>query len=275
MNESRMRRVRKRLWSGRWARRGGVREVLNGDGERSLRVWILILAGARGKAALVSSLSSVGENNRRRALARQLNGHQTGAACAPCCAQTCALEFTVSLLDSMWGLDRLSAYSTPSGTPPPRRDSYSPAPRRGYPPLGPGPLPPRPGLNPRSSSLSLVSPNSSSTSLANAGRPPNGAPRRRPTGAYTNSPDPLHVLESIMGGPSRKPIIANGGAKDAIPQKPHAVDSDIDFGELSLHDFVVEEAPEPRQYKPVHTYSAQSVEECTWSYVIAHPSYLF
>ncbi|OAL47523.1 Sac2 family protein [Pyrenochaeta sp. DS3sAY3a] len=161
----------------------------------------------------------------------------------------------------MWGLDRLSAYSTPSGTPPPRRDSYSPAPRRGYPPAGPGPLPPRPGLNPRSSSLSLVSPNSSSTSLANAGRPPNGAPRRRPTGAYTNSPDPLHVLESIMGGPSRKPLIANGGAKDAMPQKPHAVDADIDFGELSLHDFVAEEAPEPRQYKPVHTYSAQSVEE--------------
>ncbi|KAF1850741.1 Sac2 family protein [Cucurbitaria berberidis CBS 394.84] len=161
----------------------------------------------------------------------------------------------------MWGLDRLSAYSTPSGTPPPRRDSYSPAPRRGYPPSGPGPLPQRPGLNPRSSSLSLVSPNSSSTSLPNTARPPNGAPRRRPAGGpYYNGPNPIQVLESIMGGPTRRPITAHRDAKGDIQQKPEVVDADIDFGGLSLHDFI-EEAPEPRQHTSVHTCSAQSVDE--------------
>ncbi|KAJ4364656.1 Vacuolar protein sorting-associated protein 52 [Neocucurbitaria cava] len=162
----------------------------------------------------------------------------------------------------MWGLDRLSAYSTPSGTPPPRRDSYSPAPRRGYPSAGPGSLPPRPGLNPRSSSLSLVSPGSSTTSLPNTARPPNGAPRRRPTGgAYYNGPDPIQVLESILGGSPRRPIGAHGDTKGGIQQKPEVVVTDIDFGRLSLHDFVNEEVPEPRQQTSVHTYSAQSVEE--------------
>lgn len=170
-------------------------------------------------------------------------------------------------LDSMWGLDRFSAHSTPSGTPPPRRDSYSPAPRRPY-PSGPGPLPPRPGLNPRSSSLSLVSPASSSTSLPASARIPNGAGRRRPTGgAPPNVPDPLHVLESIMGGPPRKPVNLKGEAAiGTIPNKPEEVVVDIDFGGLSLQDFAAEAAPEIRHSHPVHTYSSQSVEECMCSF---------
>ncbi|KAJ4289007.1 Vacuolar protein sorting-associated protein 52 [Kalmusia sp. IMI 367209] len=160
----------------------------------------------------------------------------------------------------MWGLDRLSGHSTPSGTPPPRRDSYSPAPRRPY-PSGPGPLPLRPGLNPRSSSLSLISPLSSTTSLPATANIPNGSGRRRPPGGVPlNVPDPLQVLESIMGGPPRKPVTIKVNGIGVIPDKPGEMETNIDFGELSLQDFAAADIPEPVA-SPVHTYSAQSVEE--------------
>lgn len=162
----------------------------------------------------------------------------------------------------MWGLDRLSAHSTPSGTPPPRRDSYSPAPRRLHPTDRPAPLPLRPGLNPRSSSLSLISPLASTTSLPTAAGIPNGAGRRRPLGGVPpNVPDPVHVLEGIMGGPPRKPVPLKTSVIGVIPDKPEELDTSIDFGGLSLHEFAAEGTPEPVA-SPVHTYSAQSVEEC-------------
>ena len=170
----------------------------------------------------------------------------------------------------MWGLDRLSSYSTPTGTPP-RQDSYSPAPRRGY----PAPVQPlRPGLQPRSSSLTpLISPNASTTSLSSSARLPNGGPRRRPTGG-ANVPDPVHVLESIMGGPPRRLVTANGGMEGHTQAKPEEVEEDIDFGGLSLQDFVVESTRQRQPSTSVHTYSAQSVEECTClcsaSQVFAH-----
>jgi hypothetical protein len=170
----------------------------------------------------------------------------------------------------MWGLDRLSSYSTPTGTPP-RQDSYSPAPRRGY----PAPAQPlRPGLAPRSSSLTpLISPNASTTSLSSSTRLPNGGPRRRPTGG-ANIPDPVHVLESIMGGPPRRSVTANGDTDGHTQAKPKEVEEVIDFGGLSLQDFVAESTRQRQPSTSVHTYSAQSIEECTClcstSHVFAH-----
>ncbi|KAF2193292.1 Sac2 family protein [Zopfia rhizophila CBS 207.26] len=163
----------------------------------------------------------------------------------------------------MW-LDRFSAQSTPSGTPPPRGQSYSPAPRRPYQASGPGPLPPRPGLNPRSSSLSLISPASSSTSLPSTARLPNGSGLRRHGmgGAPPNIPDPLQVLETILGGPPRKPSARKSeGISEDAPERPEEVVEDVDFGGLSLQEFAPAAIPEIRQTSPVHTYSAQSVEE--------------
>ncbi|OAG19318.1 Vps52-domain-containing protein [Alternaria alternata] len=160
----------------------------------------------------------------------------------------------------MWGLDRLSSYSTPAGMPPPRRDSHSPAPRRGY----PAPAQPvRPGLNPRSSSLTpLVSPNASTASLPLSARMPNGGLRRRQTGGIPpNVPDPIHVLESIMGGLPRNSSATNGEEVARISGKPDEVEEDIEFGELSLHDFVAVKTAERQQPTSVHTYSTQSVEE--------------
>jgi hypothetical protein len=179
---------------------------------------------------------------------------------------SCALELVAPFVDTMWGLDRLTANSTPSGTRPPRRDSYSPAPSRGYPASGPGALPPRPGLVPRNTSLSLISPTASTTSLPSSARAPNGGPRRRPTGGgQHHGPDPVQVLANIMGGLPRKPLASNGKRDQALPQKPEVVISEIDFGGLSLQDFAAEAPRQHHQNTPVHTYSAQSVEECTCS----------
>lgn len=71
-----------------------------------------------------------------------------------------------------------------------------------------------------------------------------------------------------MGGPPRRPVAVNGDAAGAAPQKPAEVDVDIDFGGLSLQAFAAEAAPEQRQPNPVHTYSTQSVEECTCSHAV-------
>jgi hypothetical protein len=162
----------------------------------------------------------------------------------------------------MWALDRLSAHSTPSGTPPPpRRDSYSPAPRRGYPP------PARPGLPTRTSSLSLNTPATSSANLPSAARIPNGPGRRRPgTGGPVppNVPDPLQVLEAILGGPPRKPAAGKGDSAGDV-SRPEELVEEIDFGGLSLQDFAAAEVDPIQPASPVHTYSTQSVEECTSS----------
>ena len=185
------------------------------------------------------------------------------------CTSTCTCEVsrhrnTQPRNSSMWGLDRITANSTPSGTPPMRSDSYSPAPRRPYPASGPGSLPPRPGLTPRSSSLNLLSPGASTTSLSSTARIPNGA-RRQPSvrgRAPPNVADPLRVLESILGGPPRRPIKREGDV-GTIPAKPDEVVQDIDFGGLSLHEFATAEAPRRRREDSVNTYREQSVEECT------------
>jgi hypothetical protein len=77
--------------------------------------------------------------------------------------------------------------------------------------------------------------------------------------------DPLQVLETILGGPPRNPIKRQGEV-GTIPTKPDGVIEEIDFGGLSLQEFATAEVPQRRREEPVHTYSAQSVEECTCLY---------
>jgi len=91
---------------------------------------------------------------------------------------------------------------------------------------------------------------------------PNGGLRRRQTGGIPpNVPDPIHVLESIMGGLPRNSSATNGEEVARISGKPDEVEEDIEFGELSLHDFVAVKTAERQQPTSVHTYSTQSVEE--------------
>ncbi|KAF2430077.1 Sac2 family protein [Tothia fuscella] len=157
----------------------------------------------------------------------------------------------------MWG-DR---------TPPSQHANrpYSPAgaSRRGpYSPGGPGPLPPRPGLNPRSSSLSLVStPNASTANLPASARIPNGSGLRNEIrkSPGPDVPNPLHVLQTIIGAPPRGTKLNEGSNTEII--QPEDLVEDIDFGSLSLQAFAEEEERQIARSKDVHSYSAQSIEE--------------
>lgn len=152
----------------------------------------------------------------------------------------------------MW-LDRLSSHSTPSGSPPPSNRSYSPAQRRPS-HLAPASAAQRPGFNPRSSSLSLVS-NDSATSLLASSKRPNGSGLKQ-TSTVPDVADPLQVLEKILG-PEGKGSESSAHARS----NGNAVDDDdleLDFGGLSLRDFLVsEELPETES-----VYSTQTIEEC-------------
>jgi vacuolar protein sorting-associated protein 52 len=134
----------------------------------------------------------------------------------------------------MW-LDRLSAQSTPSATPPPPR-GYSPAPRRPYPQTST--LPPRPSLNPRSSSLSLASPTSSTTSLPLAYQVSNSSSLRYQLNGnvHASITSPLRVLEHLFDGLPRNTSDPEEQAAEQ-GQKPRELAEDIDFNRLSLEDF--------------------------------------
>ncbi|CAI9631792.1 unnamed protein product [Alternaria burnsii] len=64
-----------------------------------------------------------------------------------------------------------------------------------------------------------------------------------------------------MGGLPRNSSATNGEEVAHISGKPDEVVEDIEFGELSLHDFVAVKTAERQQPTSVHTYSTQSVEE--------------
>ncbi|KAI9663065.1 MAG: hypothetical protein M1821_008113 [Bathelium mastoideum] len=143
----------------------------------------------------------------------------------------------------MW-LNRAHARRTPSSTsppPPPRDRPSSPAtasPRRSN-HLTPS-LPHRPGLPSRASSLSLLSDVSSETPSATK-RVPNGSSLKHElsTSPVANVPDPLQVLEGVIGSPLKSD--ANGESEER-GRTANKVSServqDIEFGGLSLREFV-------------------------------------
>lgn len=65
-----------------------------------------------------------------------------------------------------------------------------------------------------------------------------------------------------MGGPSRRPVTSKAHSAFEPAKKPDVIVDDIDFGDLSLDQFAAAaEVAEIRHASPVHTYSAQSVDE--------------
>lgn len=132
----------------------------------------------------------------------------------------------------MW-LDRLSGHSAPSGTPPPFPNRH---PSPNHRPSRTSSQSYRPSLHPRSSSTSLLlTPNDSTVSLPTTTRHvSNGAPQRSvfvrtPSSEVTN---PLEVLNSIIGKKTADELT------EAVAEKPAELVETIDFGDLSLEEFM-------------------------------------
>lgn len=158
----------------------------------------------------------------------------------------------------MW-LDRLSANQAGSGASSPyNHRSYSPAHRVNK--------PARPTFSPRSSSLSFAStPNASAISLPGTQQhQSNGLTARRDgRSPSANVPDPLDVLNNILGRELSPNAASNDPEPDVIPlAKPETLVDTIEFGELSLEEFAEQEeygGMEP----PLHnSYDLQSIEQC-------------
>ncbi|CZR62370.1 related to SAC2 protein [Phialocephala subalpina] len=159
----------------------------------------------------------------------------------------------------MW-LDRLSGHSTPAATPsgsppPPANRAYSPAPRRQS-HLAPASAAQRPGFNPRSSSLSINS-NDSTTSLLSSSRKPNGSGLKQSVTA-PDVADPLEVLEKLLGPEGNAPDVSKPKSTvNGTRAAEYDDNEDLDFEGLSLRElasrkFTSEEGT---------VYTAQTTEE--------------
>ena len=136
----------------------------------------------------------------------------------------------------MWGLDRFSGHSTPSGSPPPQNRSFSPAPRRPS-HLGPG-LAARTAHSPRSSSLNVSGKYSSSTASLNSPRLPNGSGLKQQITPPADLTNPLKLLEELVGRPiPDEDEVPGEEGKDHL-EKPTELVEDVDFGGLSIRDFL-------------------------------------
>jgi len=158
----------------------------------------------------------------------------------------------------MW-LDRLSGHSTPTPSaspPPPPSRPYSPAARRPS-HLGPAVAAQRPGFNPRSSSLSLHS-NDSTTSLLASSRRPNGSGLKQ-SATVADAPNPLDVLEKLLGSEGKGKVAKPQTNGDHLAQDEFELE--LDFEDLSLREFFSRDALFARREQ---VYATQTVEECTF-----------
>ncbi|RWA04596.1 hypothetical protein EKO27_g10504 [Xylaria grammica] len=154
----------------------------------------------------------------------------------------------------MW-LDRLAGQSpSPASSQPPSR-AYSPSSRSG-PYLT---SQQRPGVTPRSSSLSLASADSSTSSLLASSRRATGSNLKQTTTAYTG-PDSVDILAALLGGSS---LPNSTPASDLSLNAPTSITSEdlnavFDFGDLPLYSLALSD--EPRSTIIDHK-TQQSVEE--------------
>lgn len=155
----------------------------------------------------------------------------------------------------MW-LDRLSGHSTPSNAPPPPHNrSYSPLPRRSS-HLAPPAASKRPGFSPQSSTLSLVS-NDSTSSLLGSSKKTNGSGLRQST-VIDGHPEPLEVLQKLLGAESKSLDIkdASGNGTDDLN-----LDEELDFSGLSLQELAELQQSEGDD---IHSHVPQTLEECMY-----------
>ncbi|CAF9925273.1 MAG: hypothetical protein ALECFALPRED_003102 [Alectoria fallacina] len=139
----------------------------------------------------------------------------------------------------MWGLDRFSGHSTPSGSPPPQNRSFSLAPRRPS-HLGPG-LAARPPHSPRSSSLDVPGKYNSSTTSLNSPRLPNASGLKQQITPSADFTTPLKLLEEVIGRALPDEDEGHGEKGGDQLEKPTELAEDVDFGGRSIHDFFEDE----------------------------------
>ena len=170
----------------------------------------------------------------------------------------------------MWGLDRFSGHSTPSGSSPPQSRSYSPAPRRPS-HLGPS-LAARPPHSPRSSSYVASSRYNSSTTSLNSPRLPNGSGLKQQITPPADFTDPLQLLEELIGRPISVDNEEHGDDNQAHLEKPAELVEDVEFRGRSIQDFL-EGENECLGIRSLDSYedTTQSVMECEYvcSYNVA------
>lgn len=158
---------------------------------------------------------------------------------------------------NMW-LDRLSSNSTVSGSPPAAAAANRPlssASRRGTGLAASNSAPQRPSFNPRSSSLSLIS-NDSTASLLASSRRQNGSVLKQSSAVVRDAPDPLLVLAKLLGS-------EEGSAKARSSNRTdHTIESDfeLDFDGLTLQEFV-----KILPFREEDAYKPQTVEECMYT----------
>lgn len=149
-------------------------------------------------------------------------------------------------------------------SPASRSGTSSPLPRRPTNP-GPVPFPPRPGVNPRSSSLSLAStPSASVSNVASTLRTTTNASslrhELRADAVPQHSVDPLGALEQILGTSLEKQPSRNGHTEEKAPD---GLDEPIDFQHLSLQEFV-SRSSRTQKGAAVHSSARTQSEQCTF-----------
>jgi len=155
----------------------------------------------------------------------------------------------------MW-LDRLSGHSSPANPSPPHSRSFSPLPRRPN-HLGPHSASQRPAFTPRSSSLSLVS-NDSTASLLGAARRANGSGLKH-SATHRDHPQPVEVLEKLLGIEIRE---GENAVQNGEEFEEFEIKDELDFKGLTLFELAKFENTDNDD---VHVYKSQGVDECMLS----------
>ena len=154
----------------------------------------------------------------------------------------------------MWGLDRFSTHSTPAPSPPGRN---SPAPRRSL-------QVQRPGLAPRTSSLSLLS-NVSQSNLPSTARTSvsSGLKNQIYSAPPEDIENPVTVFERLIPEALKGIEVNNNDHSETKKEKPEEFVADIDFRGQSLEDFThAVDASAAEIPAPLEFHTTQAVEEC-------------
>lgn len=158
----------------------------------------------------------------------------------------------------MW-LDRLAGQSSSPSSSQPGSRPYSPAPRRTPSSLGPYiTSQQRPGLTPRSSSLSLASTESSTSSFLASSRRANGSTLKESRTIYTG-PEPVEILEKLLGDDGQNASTTRSANDPASSISAEDLQLDFDFGALSIRELALSE---DSATEGDDAYRPQAAEEC-------------